>query len=150
MARCRTQPAATAQAVLTLRRAACVACGRRLSLAHRARRTVRRLDGVWHLTLTLRRCRNARCGRFRVVCRPEDEGRRALPGGAFGFDVIAFVGQLRYALHRSIPEIHHELVGRGVEVAERSVTNLLARYEELLALRITDADQLRVRFAART
>jgi len=57
MARCRTQPAATAEHNLTLRHIACVACGQRLSVAHRAQRTVRRLGGVWRLTLTLRRAR---------------------------------------------------------------------------------------------
>jgi hypothetical protein len=107
---------------------------------------VRRLDGIWQLTLILHRCRNVHCLRYRVLCRPEDEGRWALPHGAFGFDVVALVGQLRYAQHRSVPEIHQELRLRGVEVAERTVTNLLARYEELLALRLTDADGLRARF----
>jgi hypothetical protein len=71
-----------------------------------------------------------------------------LPHGEFGFDVVALVGQLRYAQHRSIPEIQQELRLRGVEIAERTVTNLLARYEELLALRLMDPEQLRARFAA--
>lgn len=148
MARCRTQPAASAEQRLTLRHTACVACGHRLMVAHSAQRTVRRLDGVWRLTLTLRRCRNACCRRYRTLCRPEDEGWWALPHSEFGFDVIALVGHQRYAQHRSIPEIHQELRLRGVEVAERTVTNLLARYEELLALRLTDPEQLRARFAA--
>src|SRR5262249_23504861 len=124
MARRRTQPAASAAHSLTLRHLACVACGKRLSVAHLAQRTIRRLDSVWRLTLTLRRCRNARCRRYRVLCRPEEEGRWALPHGEFGFDVVALVGQLRYAQHRSIPEIHHELRRRGVEIAARTVTNL--------------------------
>jgi hypothetical protein len=148
MARCRPQPSATAAQHLRVQRTACSACGRRLLMAHQARRTVRRLDGVWRLTLVLRHCRNARCRRYRLLCRPEEEGGWALPHGEFGFDVIALVGQLRYAQHRSIPEIHQELRLRGVEVAERTVTNLLARYEELLALRLTDPEQLRARFAS--
>jgi hypothetical protein len=117
-------------------------------MAHQAQRTVRRLDGVWRLTMTLRRCRNARCRRYRTLCRPEEGGRWALPHGEFGFDVLALVGQLRYAQHRSIPEIHQELRLRGVEIAERTVTNLLCRYEELLALRLTDPAELHARFAA--
>jgi hypothetical protein len=36
-----------------------------------------------------------------------------LPHGEFGFDVIALVGRLRYAEHRSLPEIHQELRARG-------------------------------------
>jgi hypothetical protein len=42
-----------------------------------------------------------------------------------------------------VPEIHRELLGRGVSVSERTVTNLLDRYEELVALRLTDQAALR-------
>ena len=35
--------------------------------------------------------------------------------------MIACVGRLRYGEHRSIPEIHHELTRRGVDLAQRSV-----------------------------
>jgi hypothetical protein len=86
------------------------------------------------------------CASSRKLCRPEEEGAWALPHGEFGFDVIALVGQLRYGQHRSIPEIHQELCARGVVIAERTVTNLLARYEELIALRLTDTDALQQRF----
>ncbi len=124
----------------------CALCGALLHGAHCTSRTIHRLDGVWRLTMLLMRCLNPHCPCFRKLCRPEEEGAWALPHGEFGFDVIALVGQLRYGQHRSIPEIHHELRGRGIEIAERTVTNLLARYEELVALRLTDADVLRQRF----
>jgi hypothetical protein len=42
-----------------------------------------------------------------------------------------------------VPEIHRELSARGVGVSERTVTNLLDRYEELVALRLTDRDRLK-------
>jgi hypothetical protein len=41
--------------------------------------------------------------------------------------------------------MHQRLRARGVEIAERSVTVLLHRYEELVALRLLDAAQLRDR-----
>ena len=66
--------------------------------------------------------------------RPEQEGRLALPESEFGLDVIALVGRLRHAEHRSVPEIHAELTRRGVPICVRSVANLLDRYDELLAL----------------
>jgi hypothetical protein len=69
----------------------------------------------------------------------------ALPQGEFGLDVIALVGALRHAEHRSVPEIHRELSKRGVLVSERTVTNLLDRYEELVALRLADHARLRER-----
>jgi hypothetical protein len=42
-----------------------------------------------------------------------------------------------------VPEIHAALRERGVEIAERSVTNLLDRYDELLATNLTDTRRLR-------
>jgi hypothetical protein len=75
--------------------------------------------------------------------RPEAEGRLVLPQYEFGLDVIALVGRLRHAEHRSVPEIHAELVRRGVPICARSVGNLLDRYDELLALSCSDAGRLR-------
>lgn len=90
------------------------------------------------MRLVIRRCVNPECELYRHSHRPEEEGAFALPQGEFGLDVIALVGALRHAEHRSVPEIHRELSGRGVTVCERAVTNLLDRYEELVALRLTD------------
>jgi hypothetical protein len=78
-----------------------------------------------------------------VPLRPEQEGRFALPEHEFGLDVIAAVGTLRHAQHRSVPEIHAELTRRGVPLCVRTVSNLLDRYDELLALSLTDAARLR-------
>jgi len=66
-----------------------------------------------------------------------------LPHHEFGLDVIALIGTLRHAQHRSIPEIHAELTRRGVVIAQRTVTNLLDRYDELLALSCSDTERLR-------
>jgi hypothetical protein len=62
--------------------------------------------------------------------------------------VIALIGALRYREHRSVPEIHQELGRRGVPIAERTVTHLLHRYEELVALRVTDDARLAARLSA--
>lgn len=66
-----------------------------------------------------------------------------MPQHEFGLDVIALVGTLRHAEHRSLPEVHAELVRRGVPICARSVDNLLDRYDELLALSASDTDRLR-------
>ena len=68
-----------------------------------------------------------------------------MPQSEFGFDVIARVGALRFAEHRSVPEIHQDLRRRGVPIAERMVTHLVQRYEELVALHLTDQPRLRER-----
>ncbi len=57
--------------------------------------------------------------------------------------MIALVGTLRYLSHRSIPEIHQVLCDRGVGIAERTVTHLLQRYEELVTLSLSDQRRLR-------
>jgi hypothetical protein len=105
-------------------------------------RTVTTLEGLIRLTLKIRRCRNCACAHHLRPYRPEAEGRYALPQHEFGLDVIALVGALRYAEHRSIPEIHRQLVARGLTICERSVTNLLDRYDELLAVSLADDTRL--------
>jgi hypothetical protein len=121
----------------------CPTCGQPLRAANKPRRTVTTLDGLVLLRLQVRSCRNPDCPRHRVCLRPEPEGRFALPQHEFGLDVIALVGTLRHAEHRSLPEIHAELVRRGVPICPRSVGNLLDRYDELLALSTSDTARLR-------
>jgi len=107
------------------------------------RRTLVMLSGPVRLRLKIRRCDREGCARHHVPCRPEAEGAIALPQHEFGLDVVTLVGTLRHRDHRSVPEIHALLRGRGVEIAERSVTNLLDRYDELLATSVTSSDRLR-------
>ena len=111
--------------------------------ANKPQRTVVTLDGLVRLRLQVRSCRNPDCPRRGVCLRPEQEGRFALPQHEFGLDVIALVGRLRHAEHRSVPEIHAELARRGVPICPRSVGNLLDRYDELLALSCSDAGRLK-------
>ncbi len=134
--------------VLTPERECCPACGQRLWIAPTKQRRVVRLDGVWRLRLRVRRCRNLACAQYHHAYVPEEVGAWVLPQGEFGLDVIALVGQLRYREQRSVPQIHRALQERGVCIAERSVTVLLHRYEELVALRLGDATRLRARLAA--
>ena len=148
MARKRPRPAATQQVLLVPHRCSCEQCGGTLWMAYHSVRTITTLKGVCRLLLTVRRCHNQACERYRQPYRPEEEGRWALPHGEFGLDVIACIGTLRYTEHHSVPEIHQELRKRGVVIAERTITNLLARYEELVALRLFDRTHLRDRLTA--
>jgi hypothetical protein len=89
-------------------------------------------------SVQIRACPNPVCERFYRPYHPEEEGLLALPQAEFGLDVIAYVGHLRYSEHKSVPEIHQALIERGVSIAERSVTHLVHRYEELVTLCVTD------------
>jgi hypothetical protein len=121
----------------------CAACGGPLWSAYVPRRDVITLEGAIRLRLQVRRCRDPFRPRYHVPLRPEQEGRYALPEHEFGLDVIALIGTLRHAQHRSAPEIHAELTRRGAPLCLRTVTNLLDRYDELLALSLSDAGRLR-------
>lgn len=120
----------------------CPRCGNLLWAAYHNYRTVTTLTDVLKLTLKIRRCMTPACPQFQKPYRPEEEGRLALPKHEFGLDVIALVGALRYAQHRSVPEIHQELIRRGVAIAPRTVQHLLERYEELVTLSLTNPTRL--------
>jgi len=134
MARREARPPAEREVRLTPRRMHCVNCEQRLWVAYHAQRTLMTFRGLVRLTLVVRRCRNQECDLYHLPYRAEEEGAWALPHGEFGLDIITVIGQLRYGEHRSIPEIHQRLVQRGVSIAQRTVTDLLERYEELVAL----------------
>lgn len=142
MARTTLRPPPTAAHTLQPLGRHCPLCGETMWAAYHNYRTITTLEDVLHLTLQIRRCLNRTCPQFRRPYRPEAEGRLALPKHEFGLDVIAWVGTLRYAQHRSLPEIHQHLLHRGVVVAPRTVTNLLECYDALLALSLTDTARL--------
>jgi hypothetical protein len=148
MGRRGSRPVATHTQVLTPLREQCVACGQRLWMAYHHHRTVVRLDGLWRLTIRVRHCVTPACPQYHRAYVPEEAGAWALPQGEFGLDVIAYIGQLRSREQRSVPQMHQILRARGVEIAERSVTVLLHRYEELVALRLGDPVRLRERLAS--
>lgn len=114
----------------------CPSCGGRMRIRYEGHRSVMTLDGLVRVRVKICRCEKLDCPSYHRPYRPESEGRLALPKHEFGLDVIALVGCLRHREHRSVPEIHALLQGRGMLVCERSVTNLLERYEELLAARL--------------
>jgi Transposase, Mutator family len=138
---CRPQPTITKD--LSPQRHNCPACGQRMWLDYTNHRTLVTLAGCTRLNLAIRRCHNPACDRHLHPYRPEGEGRFALPKHEFGLDVIALVGTLRYAEHRSVPEIHAALLDRDVGASERTVTNLLGRYDELLAVALSDDRRLK-------
>jgi hypothetical protein len=142
MARLQPRPRPTHAQSLTPILDRCPQCSQRLWTDYTNARTITTLNAVTRLTLHIRRCPNPNCSRYHRPYRPEAEPHFALPHHEFGLDVVALVGRLRYADHRSVPEIHQELRQRHVVVAERTVTNLLQRYDELRALATADPQRL--------
>jgi hypothetical protein len=105
-------------------------------------RRVRTLKGVVQLRLKVRRCATPECKRFCQTYRPEAEGKWALPQYEFGLDVIALVGSLRYQEHRSVLQIHQVLQTKSLSISERTVSNLLARYDELVAVKMSQPERI--------
>jgi len=145
VARRNPRPEATQKKMLIPLKERCEQCGQPLWVAHHSHRTVTTLPGLWKLTLVVRQCIQPSCPRFHKPYRPEEEGVWALPHGEFGLDVIALIGQWRFQEHAGVPEMHQALLARGISIAERSVTHLMQRYEELVALRITDQQRIKAR-----
>ena len=143
MARRSARPQPGRERVLSSARRRCPACGERMRIRYDNYRTVATLGGLVRLRLKIRRCEQPGCARRHMPYRPESEGAIALPQHEFGLDVIALVGALRYRRHQSVPEIHRALRERGVVICERTVTNLLDRYDELLATSLADDRRLR-------
>lgn len=141
----RPEPAITRD--LSPQRVSCPHRGTRMRADYANRRAVATLAGLTRFRLLIRRCHHAGCTALQRPYRPEAEGRLAPPHHEFGLDVIALVGRLRYAEHRSVPETRGHPVGRGVAVSERTVTNLLDRYDELLAVALTDDRRLKALLA---
>jgi hypothetical protein len=139
------RPEATHAMTLTPLKEQCEQCGQPLWVGYHGHRTVTLLDGLWKLTIVVRRCIQPDCPCYHVAYRPEEEGRWALPHGEFGLEVIALIGRWRFREHRSVPEMHRMLLARGVSITERSVTHLMQRYEELVTLRITDHERIKTR-----
>lgn len=144
MARTAARGEADRDKTLTTLRKNCAECGKRMWADYDNRRTITTLSGLVRLKLKVRRCHNEQCSRYLKPYRPEAEGRYGLPQHEFGLDVIALIGGLRYTEHLSVPELHQRLTGQyGLPISERTVTNLLDRYDELLAVSLGDDKRLK-------
>lgn len=142
MARNRKRAKATREEILECVRRVCPVCGGTMWIDYENHRTVTTLEEVVRLRLKVRRCQNRECERHHKAYRPEAEGTWALPEHEFGLDVIAQIGALRYQQHQTVSEIHRHLCQREIAISERTVTNLLDRYDELVAIHLGESERL--------
>jgi hypothetical protein len=137
------RPAAVRTETLECLQTRCPHCGGQTYQQYTKRRTIVTLEGVIGLHLKVRVCQTPSCPRYHKAYRPEAEGRYVLPQHEMGLDLIAQIGAWRYREHRSVPEMHAALRALKLPVSERTVTNLLDRYDELVALAVLDRERLR-------
>ena len=146
MARRKPKPQATRTEVLECIAQDCPHCGSHMWVDYENMRVIITLSEVVELRLRVRRCPNKDCDRYHKPYRPECEGAWALPKHEFGLDVIAMIGHRRYRHHETVGEIHTYLCEQRVDISERSVTNQLDRYDELVALSLQSSDRLQALF----
>lgn len=122
---------------------------------NRFRRPAERVEATcaWAITASGRQppCKESRDGRStwidaatnRVHASLSQRDRRkkggwVLPQGACGLDVIALGGTRRYQHQRRIPQIHEDVLTRGLVLAQRTGTDQRSRSEERLAWHLAD------------
>src|SRR5438874_4322885 len=115
----------------------CLECHRTLREAVAvSRRTVITLEGVIKLNHAGYRSPDAQCAGHRRTYRSVQADALALPGMTYGLDVVLLVGRLRLREHRTVDEIHRELLTRleplGVKIARREILYLFEAYCTLL------------------
>ncbi len=115
----------------------CPVCQRTLRQAMTlTRRTVITLEGVIQLIHAGYRCPDTQCEGRRRTYRSLEADALALPGMTYGLDIVLLVGRLRLREHRTVDEIHRELLKRleplGVRIARREILYLFEAYCSLL------------------
>ena len=115
----------------------CPECHRRLREAMTlSRRTVITLQGVIKLTHAGYRCPDAQCPGHQRTYRSVEADALALPHMTYGLDIVLLVGRLHLREHRTVDEIHQEVLKRleplGVKIARREILYLFEAYCTLL------------------
>jgi hypothetical protein len=113
----------------------CSHCGEPLA-AHRYyqwRKTVQQLGGAVYVVSEAKECVNAECAHQGQSYTSLAAQMVTVPECTYGLDIIAQIGWWRDREHLNREQIHHRLRKRGVQISERQVDHLYARYQVLMA-----------------
>src|SRR6266566_4044989 len=115
----------------------CPECHHRLrQVMTLTRRTVITLQGVIKLIHAGYRCPDPQCAGAQRTYRSVEADALALSGMTYGLDVVLLVGRLHLSQHRTVDEIHRELLERlaplGVRISRREILYLFDAYCTLL------------------
>jgi len=113
---------------------ACPSCGERLSARpyYEWRKTVQQLTGAVIVVSQARECRNPYCDHQGQVYKSAAAQMVTLPKCTYGLDVIAQIGWWRDREHLNRAQIHERLRDYGIQICEREVDHLYARYQVLM------------------
>ena len=116
----------------------CPGCGSRLVRHHTAwSKHIQTMRGNIHATNYAYACSSPGCGR---IFRSTEADMLSLPFRTYSIDIMVEIGFLRHDEKRSMPEIHKDLMARGIEICEREVYELVHVFEELIAIRLVEFD----------
>lgn len=112
----------------------CPHCGGPLQarLYYQWRKTVQHLDEVVYVASRAWECVNPQCDHRGQAYTSAAAQMVTVPECTYGLDVIAQIGWWRDREHLNRQQIHQRLTERGVQMSERQVDHLYARYQVLL------------------
>src|SRR5919199_70284 len=110
MARRQARPAAPHAYRLEPYQRRCPACGGTARVAYHDARTVATLDGLYRLTLVVRRCHDPACPRYPRPYRPQGEGGRGLADAARLRARLATQGRVILAIDGLQPDVGHAVL----------------------------------------
>ncbi|MBU0493564.1 MAG: transposase [Chloroflexi bacterium] len=93
---------------------------------------MQQLDGPVYVASRAKECVNPQCAQRGQPYTSAAAQMITVPECTYGLDVIAQIGWWRDREHLSREQIHAQLLARGVQICERQVDHLYARYQVLL------------------
>lgn len=96
------------------------------------RKTVQHLDRVAYVASQARECVNPECEYRGQTYTSAAAQMVTVPECTYGLDVIAQIGWWRDKEHLNREQIHRRLQERGIQICEREVDHLYARYQVLM------------------
>jgi hypothetical protein len=117
----------------------CPDCGEKLRYCHPVwRKTISTLKGEYKIVSKGYRCENPSCANT-VVFRSAEAEHLTIKHLTYGFDVIAYIGHLRFQEHKTRAEIAAILAQKKVKISEREVQKLYERYALFLRSDVKEA-----------
>jgi hypothetical protein len=96
------------------------------------RKTVQQLDGAVYVASRAKECVNSECEHRGQSYNSAAAQMVTIPECTYGLDIIAQIGWWRDREHLNRQQIHSRLEGRGIQISERQVDHLYARYQVLV------------------
>jgi hypothetical protein len=121
----------------------CELCGRPLHVCDHRFHRIHTLQGPLELVCRLAHCSDRACPERSQTISPAAELSLTLPWWLIGWDVFCWMGHRRFARHWDVPQLQAELrESYHIDLSTDTVINYLRRYQNLVAARQQDPQQL--------